>query len=207
MSDTQMVNSGYDRVPLDYYPTPAWITELVCDYANDHWPDYDNILEPACGEGHMAKVMEGRGFTVDSYDLVNRGYGLAGVNFLENDYDMAKYDGLVTNPPYGKMASAFIRRGLDLIEGHDCFMAMVLRNEFDCAKGMMELFEESPLYYGKLVLTKRPLWVEPQPGEKSGSPRHNYAVYFWQGRGKIPGIPTPFLQYAHPDKGYNALWI
>lgn len=209
MTDIAMVKSGFDRVELDYYPTPSWITELVCDYVEDHFGNINStalrILEPACGEGHMSKVMEEHGFSVDSYDLVNRGYGLSGVNFLTNPYDMAAYDGIITNPPYGDMAKKFIARGLDLIEDQNCFMAMVLRNEFDCAKGVMDLFGDNPMYHGKLILTKRPLWIEPKPGEKAGSPRHNYAIFFWYGSTSARGL-LPMIQYAHPELGYKKLW-
>lgn len=201
-ADPAMVNSGYERIADDFYPTPEWITHLICDYVEEHFPQVENVLEPACGKGHMSRVMEGRGFNVDSYDLVDRGYGLHGVNFLTHNYDNLSYDAIITNPPYGELAGKFIERGLNLIAGENRVMAMVLRNEYDSAKTRRKFFADCPYYYGKLVLTQRPVWIEKKPGEKSASPRHNYAVFFYFGQHADwgmtfePGNVPPIISYA-----------
>lgn len=205
-NDVAMNESGYDRVPLDFYPTPAWITEIICDFIGEHFPNYGtgndgygSILEPACGEGHMSKVMEARGLKVDSYDLMDRGYGLGGVDFLKNTWNMGHYDGIVTNPPYGDIAKKFIEHGINLIDRTDKFMIMILRNEFDCAKGVTHLFNH-PSFYAKIVLTRRPLWIEPKEGEKSGSPRHNYSCFVWTNLLDSPEAEFgPRIHYAHPN--------
>ena len=56
-----------------------------------------NIWECACGSGHLGKVFENHGYNVKATDLVNRGYGQGGVDFLACE---EKFDGdIVTNPP------------------------------------------------------------------------------------------------------------
>lgn len=43
----------------------------------------EKIWEPACGQGHISKVLMAHGYKVLSSDLVNRGYGYTGVDFLK----------------------------------------------------------------------------------------------------------------------------
>ena len=45
-------------------------------------------------------------------DLVDRGYGFGGVDFLQVASRPA--DALVTNPPFGKLVTAFIKHALNL---------------------------------------------------------------------------------------------
>jgi hypothetical protein len=55
---------------------------------------------------------------------------------------------------------------------------MFLRNEFDCGKTRRGLFNgKNPKFpfAHKIVVTKRPRWIE---GSK-GSPRHSYAWFVW----------------------------
>lgn len=73
-----------------------------------------NIWECACGQGHLSKVFEANGFSVKSTDLIDRGYGQGGVDFLKCE---EKYNGdIVTNPPY-KYAQEFVEHALELVEG------------------------------------------------------------------------------------------
>ena len=73
------------------------------------------ILEPAAGQGHISKVLEELfpNAEIESTDLIDRGYGLGGVNFLEKDYKDKKYDLVITNPPF-KYAKEFVRKALSI---------------------------------------------------------------------------------------------
>ena len=199
--DPSMMESNYSRHDADFYRTEPWITELLCQYMSAHFPHVETILEPACGQGHMSRVFQARGYDVHSYDLVDRGFGTPGVNFLTTDWSGIPFDAIVTNPPYGTTAREFVRKGLSLIEGRPRVMGMVLRNEWDCAKGNMDLFADSEFFHSKLVFTKRPHWIDPAPGEKQGAPRHSYCAFFWKGDKVAGSLPT--LAYAHPSKGYQ----
>jgi len=72
-----------DREKNDYYATDPKAAELLLELET-----FDNILEPACGEGHLSKVFINAGIKVTSSDLVYRGYGIQKDFF---DYD--KWDG------------------------------------------------------------------------------------------------------------------
>jgi hypothetical protein len=58
-----------------------------------------DIWEPACGDGAISKVLETAGYRVVSTDLIDRGYGAGGHNFLKSTKPLAK--NIITNPPYG----------------------------------------------------------------------------------------------------------
>jgi hypothetical protein len=64
------------------------------------------IWEPACGDGSISKELEAAGYAVHSTDLIDRGYGTGGVDFLL-DYRTSA-DNIVTNPPF-KFAEEFVR--------------------------------------------------------------------------------------------------
>jgi hypothetical protein len=54
------------------------------------------ITEPCCGSGAISRVLLGYGYEVESFDLVDRGYGRV-QNFLTWDRFC---DNVVTNPPF-----------------------------------------------------------------------------------------------------------
>ena len=68
-----------EREEFDYYATSPiaaeWLIKLV-----DLEP---NIWECACGEGHLAKVFLKHGYQVKSTDLIDRGFGEGGIDFLK----------------------------------------------------------------------------------------------------------------------------
>ena len=65
-------------------------------------------------------------------------------------------------------------------------VAMLLRNEFDSAASRKELFTGNVYFDTKIILTKRPRWIE----GSTGSPRHNYAWFVWDFEREI-GLRTP----------------
>ena len=48
---------------------------------------FENILEPACGEGHLSEVFIKNGIQVTSSDLIDRGYGIQKDFFEYNNWD------------------------------------------------------------------------------------------------------------------------
>lgn len=67
-------HSEGDRQNEDYYATDPKAVELLLEleeFSEDVW-------EPACGEGHLAKVLEEHGHRVRATDLIDRGYGVGG---------------------------------------------------------------------------------------------------------------------------------
>lgn len=84
-----------ERENDDYYATdPIAIDVLI----NDGGVTFDKpIWECSAGSGHLSKRLEEYGYTVRSTDLVDRGYGEGGIDFLKCD---KKWNGdILTNPP------------------------------------------------------------------------------------------------------------
>ena len=101
------------RARFEYYPTPPEGTRALLSVEAFDGP----IWEPACGEGHISKLLTGAGYDVVSTDLVRRGFGDGGVDFLQQTEPRAKH--IVTNPPYGRgLGDAFVLKALELT-GHD----------------------------------------------------------------------------------------
>jgi hypothetical protein len=109
------------RVPYDFYATPPEGTLALLSVETFDGP----IWEPACGDGAIARVLARAGYCVQATDLVDRGYGEAGVNFLAQTTSRAKH--IVTNPPYGRgLADGFIRHALRLTSQTGGSVAMLL---------------------------------------------------------------------------------
>ena len=130
------VNAKEDREENDYYATEPVAVEMLCElemFSNQIW-------ECACGQGHISKVLEQRGYTVKSTDLIDRGFGDPGIDFLKST-DLFSGD-IVTNPP-SKYAQEFVEHALDLIpEGNK--VAMLLRLQFLEGQKRRDLFLLSP---------------------------------------------------------------
>jgi hypothetical protein len=187
-----MGNLNYERIDDDFYPTPAWMTKgllRVCSGQPDSPIDLTvDWWEPACGQGHistiMAELSDGVGC---STDLIPRGFGVGGMDFLKEKKAPNDTRLIITNPPYGDLAEKFIWHALELMEPAQGAVVMLLRNEYDCAKKRQPLFQH-PAYHGKAIATSRPRWIE---GTK-GSPRHNYSWFLWNWK---PSNLPPQLYY------------
>jgi hypothetical protein len=99
-----------------------------------------NIWECSCGQGHLSKVFEEAGHKVYSTDLIDRSYGISGVDFLQQT-EIFNGD-IITNPPY-KFALEFVEKGLELLkEGNK--LIMFLKIQFLESKGRRKLFDNYP---------------------------------------------------------------
>jgi len=129
------IYSNHQREKHDYYATsPQAITKLL------EKENFVNVWECACGEGHLAKVLESNNILGKASDLIDRGYGIGGLDFLEAK---EKWNGdIITNPPY-KFAKDFILKALDLVSDNSK-IAMFLRVQFMESKGRYELFTSLP---------------------------------------------------------------
>lgn len=97
------------RAAYEFYPTPPEATRALL--SAEHFEG--SIWEPACGEGHIAKVLAETGHDVISTDLIDYGFGEPNRDFLAERAPLAKH--IVTNPPYGRgLADAFAKHALTL---------------------------------------------------------------------------------------------
>ena len=126
-----------ERAGEDYYATDPKAVEMLCDL-EDFSP---TVLEPACGEGHIAKVLQARGYKVIACDLVDRGFGEGGIDFLKVRKTGVDAD-IVTNPPY-KLAQEFVEKAMEVVSsGHK--VAMFLKLTFLETARRRELFKKYP---------------------------------------------------------------
>lgn len=159
------------RAENDYYATDPRAVELLLEKEEFS----NNIWECACGEGHISKVLEQNGYDVLSTDLIDRGYGTGGVDFLTS---VRVFDGdIITNPPY-KYAIEFVKHALNSItNGHK--VAMLLRLSFLEGKSRRILFDQYPpkkVY----VSSNRILCAKNGDFENSDSSAIAYAWFIWE---------------------------
>lgn len=109
-----------EREQDDFYSTPRSAIEQLLQVETFTGP----VWEPACGDGAICRVLQERGHDVVATDLVARGYGLAGVDFLM-EYRPLGHD-VVTNPPF-KLGTEFATHALGLVPGK---VAMLLKIGF-----------------------------------------------------------------------------
>lgn len=121
----------------DYYATEPKAVELLLEKETFH----PYVWECACGEGHMAEVLKKHGYKVRSTDLVDRGYGEGGIDFLKEGKPTMPMD-IITNPHY-KYAKEFVEHALDIsMDGTK--VAMFLKLTFLEGQGRRDLFRNNP---------------------------------------------------------------
>jgi hypothetical protein len=98
----------------DDFPTPPWATRGLIEYVLNDTDFLANMicLEPACGAGHMCKVLEGYFQEIQYADAFNYGYGPVR-DFLAYPYATNSYDWIITNPPF-RLAEEFVLRALKI---------------------------------------------------------------------------------------------
>lgn len=106
-------HAKYERAAHDYYATQPYAVELLLKeerFVNTIW-------EPACGEGHISKVLKAHGYKVISTDLIDRGFGghkpLDFFACKEPILSDEAFD-IVTNPPY-TYSQAFVEKALEMV--------------------------------------------------------------------------------------------
>lgn len=101
------------RHPDDFYATDPRAVAPLLAALGWQWGGL-TLWENSCGMGHLSRPLAAAGHTVISTDLVDRGYGIGGVDFLEPSiFDTFRYDGIVMNPPY-KHHLKFIKKALTI---------------------------------------------------------------------------------------------
>lgn len=168
----------------DFYPTPPEGTRALLAVEK-----FDGVIwEPACGDGAISKELIAAGYIVGSTDLVDRGYGASGIDFLMEWQPRAP--NIVTNPPF-KFAEQFARKALDLTTGK---VAMLCRLAWLEGRERKKLFESTPLarvwvFSGRLTML-RGGW----DGGKGGGSMTAFAWFVWEHGHKGP----PTLGWINP---------
>lgn len=196
-------NSGYARQDSDNYATPAWCTRALIPHIPER---IRTIWEPAAGEGAMANILRDRPRTTVIATDLRPGNGMPthteSIDFL--DYSAAgapehlwDYQAIISNPPF-RLAQRFIERALDLAYRRKGFVAMLLRTDFDHAKGRRHLFADCGAFAKRIVLTKRIVWfVDPLTGKPKASPSENHAWMCWDHTHRGPAQIAYYMENAH----------
>lgn len=123
----------------DFYPTPPEPTAALLQYYIDVIPRV--VVEPACGDGAMSRVIAAHGFTVLSSDKFHRGFGIGAIDFLElPPSPMWSRMALITNPPF-ILADEFIAHAHNL---GFAFVAMYLKSTYWNAAKRYDLWTKYP---------------------------------------------------------------
>ena len=134
-------NTAYKRVESDFYPTPPEATQALLDFLQI--PERSLVWEPACGSGHMTRVMEKNNLNVIGTDIQT------GTDFLTADMPDG-VDWIITNPPFS-VAEQFIRKCGE----HRKPFALLLKSQYwHAAKRYILFLKYTPAYV--LPLTWRP---------------------------------------------------
>ena len=162
-----MKSSGYDRVAADYYTEPAWVVEGLLDRERF----VGTTIDPSCGSGTIPKVFHARGLHCDASDLVDRGFGTGGVDFLTST---SVTDNLCSNPPYG-VIEPYIRHALKLTCGKVAILARLALLE---STRRQALFRETPL--ARVWVSHRRVSMPPGGTDvKASGGTIAYAFFVW----------------------------
>ena len=168
-------HTNEERQSEDYYATTPRAAELLLEI--ETFSPY--VWECACGQGHMSEIFSNAGYTTTSTDLIDRGYGSAGVDFLSPE--ITEWNGdIITNPPY-RYGQEFVEKALTIIpEGKK--VAMFLKLQFMESKKRKNLFLKHPpktihVSSSRLMCAKN---GEFDRMEQGGGSAVAYAWYIWE---------------------------
>jgi len=171
-------SDGSDREEHDYYAThPSAVPPLLKLMG---WENGGLLIrENSCGAGLLSMMMEMYGHKVVSTDLIDRGFGVTGVDFLEdNIFDTEPYDATVMNPPY-KHVVPFIKKSLT----QSPVVCAFLRVTFLESQGRVQFFKDYPpkivaVFSKRMRSSKNARWVKDDGTEEKGTAC--YAWFIWE---------------------------
>jgi len=168
LSGTNLTGSSVvnKRKDSDFYPTPSEATQALI---NSNLILNRNVWEPACGEGHMSKVLTNNGFNVASSDINDMGFGECR-DFFETELPWDNCS-VVTNPPFN-LSQLFIERLIDLNCNN---FALLLKSQYWHSQKRIKLFDLQPPSY-ILALTWR---LDFCFGERGGAPTMECLWVVW----------------------------
>lgn len=144
----------------DDFPTPPWATRALLEFVIEqaHYTQKLACLEPACGAGHMAKVLQEYFGEVAACDAFEYGFGERS-DFMKEPYQAGAFDWVITNPPF-RLAEEFIAKALPIarrgvaILARTVFLESVGRynNLFSChpPSKVAQFTERVPMVKGRL---------------------------------------------------------
>jgi hypothetical protein len=169
-------HSEGERETNDFYSTDPHTLEIFLEaLKRDGIELHTNIWEPACGMGHLSEVLKSKGYDVYSSDLIDRGYGVSNINFLECT-DSLTYD-ILTNPPY-KYAQEFVEHALE-ISYSGAYVVMLLKIQFLEGNARRKLFDKYPPKYVYVNSERQTCYINGDMSKKMSS-ASCYCWFVWE---------------------------
>lgn len=164
-----------DRVDNDYYATDPLSTMALLEAHKFYG---SNFLEPCCGEGHISKIVSEYypNVEIDSIDLVDRGFGTGGIDFLKFETDK-KYDSIITNPPYA-LAQEFLEKSFQIL--NPCGqIAMFLKIQFLEGQKRKIFFQSFPPKIIYVFSSRQNPWRNGSSVDERGNPWASTMCFAW----------------------------
>ena len=185
-----------ERVENDYYATPEESTKALLAVEDIIYPAW----EPACGEGHIAKLLKDPILGVEvvvATDLVDRGYGKGGIDFL-NTCAVADAQTIITNPPFN-LFQEFAEKALSIAKSK-----VILFGKLQALEGVKRatFMEKSPLKTIYVFKNRQNPLRNGSAVDENGKPWAStmaFAWFVWEiGYAGLPCIK--WLSTAHPQR-------
>jgi hypothetical protein len=167
-------HSETERAENDFYATDPHSLKIFLNALDrDDIKLHDNIWEPACGQGHLSKILKEQGYSVNSTDIIDRGYADNIIDFLTFNPGIKFAGDILTNPPY-KYAKEFVEKSLNnIFDGF--FVIMFLKIQFLEGKARKELFKKYPPKYVYVNSERQTCYLNGDMSKKLSSA----ACYCW----------------------------
>lgn len=171
-------HSEGEREVNDFYSTdPESLEIFLKALERDNFKLHNRIWECACGQGHLSKVLESKGYDVVSSDLIDRGYGKTNYDFLKSTKCYYPCADILTNPPY-KYAKEFVERSLNILDdGYYC--VMFLKIQFLEGKERRNLFNKYPPKYVYVNSARQTCYINGDMSKKMSSATC-YCWFIWE---------------------------
>ena len=161
-----------DRIENDFYATPAESTVALLEKEPIIYP----ALEPACGDGAISKLLLQDENTF-SYDLIYRGYGTGGLDFLTHDWNekFQPINTVITNPPFN-LFQEFAERALQIAT-----KKVILFGKLQALEGKKRatFMQNSPLRTVYVFKSRQNPLRNGSPVDENGKPWASTMAFAW----------------------------
>lgn len=186
----------------DDFPTPPWATRGLIEHVIGPKKQFElqTCLEPACGAGHMSKVLEENFGRVISSDKFDYGYGLLH-DYLANGWPQQPVDWVITNPPF-RLAEEFVLKSMRIAR-HG--VAILARTVFIESVGRYErVFRDKPPSKFAQFTERVPMVQGRLDKKASTATGYSWIVWekFYVGEPKLVWVP-PCRKALEKDGDYD----
>ncbi len=175
----------------DDFPTPPWATRALLEHivADKSALSRQTCLEPACGAGHMAKVLSEYFREVECSDAFDYSYGRIR-DFIRRPYKQSTFDWVITNPPF-RLAEEFLMLSLNVARAG---VAILARTVFLESVGRYSaIFQTTPPTVFAQFVERVPM-VRARLDDKATTAT-GYAWFVWD---KRAALAKPRLAWVPP---------